>query len=111
MSSSIHREGELYKVYTFDHHTFEIRYGYYDPKERGRVEPLPVYPDLHEKPHFNLEGFPIVTMIQPPCKHYKPADSSRPEFWCGDCRYYAGGHDEISLCNCRHRKRCSDKDR
>lgn len=105
MAGSVHREGELYKVYNIDSHRFEIRYGYYEEKERGRLEPLPVYPDLHSKPHFTSDGQPIVTVIQVPCRHYKPGNPHKPEQWCGDCRHYDGGLEEIGLCRCRQRRR------
>ena len=100
-----HCEGELYKVYTIDCYTFEIRYGYYDEKERGRIEPLPIFPDLMANPIYSLDGERIVTAIQLPCQHYQPMDSHAPEEWCGDCKHYANGTFEIGLCRCSQQQR------
>lgn len=96
-------EGELYRVYNVDGYTFEIRYGYYEESERGRIDPLPVFPDFIKKPVYTKDGRPLVTVIQPPCNYYKPI-SNQKEDWCGDCGYYADASSEISLCNCVHLK-------
>ncbi len=96
-------EGTLYKVYTVGHHSFEIRYGYYTEEERGRVEPLPIFPDLKHNPLFTKAGEPVVTLLQSPCEHYLPKDPRRREEWCGDCTYYSGGRAEIGICRCHHK--------
>ena len=46
-------EGALYRTYEIDGHVFPIYYGYYDEDERGRVEPLPVFPDLKENDYYS----------------------------------------------------------
>lgn len=97
-------EGELYKVIDIENITFKILYGYYDEGERDKVEPLPVFPDLKKKPVYTARGYPIVTAIQQPCKHYSPKNKERSEEWCGDCIYYLNGTDEISVCGCKERR-------
>ena len=91
-------EGTLYRTYEIDDHIFPIYYGYYDESERGRVEPLPIFPDLKENLHYSIFGERIVTSVQTPCEHYRPRDPDQPEFWCGDCTCYAGGNSEIGIC-------------
>lgn len=98
------KEGDLYKVYRIDRHVFQIRYGYYADNERGRVEPLPVFPDLRTSPVYTAEGAPIVTLLQRPCLHYQPRTPHRREDWCGDCCHYSGGREEIGICRCLHNK-------
>lgn len=98
-------EGDLYKTITVGDLTFEIRYGYYAENERGRVEPLPIFPDLVADPVFTSRGFPVTAYVQHPCKYYKPQHPSRPEDWCGDCRYYDGGQAKMGRCLCPKRKR------
>lgn len=91
-------EGALYRTYEIDDYIFEIYYGYYAEEERGRVEPLPVFPDLAEKAVFASSGERIVTSVQIPCGRYRPVDPEQPEGWCGDCLAYSGGKAEIGLC-------------
>ncbi len=98
------QEGDLYKTYQVDTHTFHIRYGYYEENERGRVEPLPIFPDLIANPLYTVSGQPIVTLLQAPCREYDPRDPYRQEEWCGDCRHYAGGKEELGTCQCQCRK-------
>lgn len=97
-------EGDIYKVYEVGNHIFEIRYGYYEESERGRVEPLPVFPDLMCAPLFTETGQPIVTLLQKPCVYYTPNQPARRELWCGDCLHYSGGREEIGFCRCPARK-------
>ncbi len=92
------REGDLYKTYRIEAHVFPIYYGYYEENERGRVEPLPIFPDLRNQPLYTAAGERIVTSLQAPCESYCPRYPSRKEDWCGDCMHYCGGRDEIGLC-------------
>ena len=99
------KEGDLYKCYVIDKHTFEIRYGYYEERERGLVEPLPIFPDLVSKPVFTEDGEPITSRVQIPCEHYRPRNRRKPEGWCADCIHYKKKRDEMGLCKCPIRKR------
>ncbi len=98
------REGELYKVIDIENITFKIIYGYYEESERDKVEPLPVFPDLKDKPIYTARGYPVVTAIQEPCEYYTPLNKERSEQWCGDCIHYLSSSDEISVCGCKERK-------
>lgn len=99
------KEGDLYKRYVVDDHTFEIRYGFYIEEERGRVEPLPVFPDLVKDPVYTAAGEPVTALVQVPCGHYAPRQAERSEGWCGDCIHYDGGKEEMGRCLCPLRRR------
>ena len=102
---TIPKEGDIYRVYTVDGHTFEIKYGYYSENERGRVEPLPVFPDLVDSPVYTASGMPVTTRLQSPCRHYQSCDPERPDEWCDDCIHYESVHGEFGLCRSSQRKR------
>ena len=104
-SKTLPAEGDLYKLFVVDGHTFEIRYGYYEENERGRVEPLPVFPDLIKHPVYNEKGYPLAVRIQPACGHYRSRREKFPDGWCGDCIHYDGGREEMGRCLCPMRKR------
>lgn len=99
------KEGDLYKTYIVDNHTFEIRYGFYDARERGRVEPLPVFPDLVKDPVYTTTGEPVTSLVQVPCEHYIPKKPELAEGWCFDCCHYGGGRNEMGRCLCPRRRR------
>lgn len=99
------REGDIYRIYTVEGLSFEIRYGYHAENERGRVEPLPIFPDMVETPVYTPGGIPVTTYTQAPCRHYKPWQPAEPEEWCGDCLYYDGGREKMGCCLCPERKR------
>lgn len=99
------QEGDLYKIYTVDDHSFEIRYGYHEENERGRVEPLPIFPDLVAVPVYTRSGLPVTAYVQAPCKHYAPHHLSYAEEWCGDCSHYDGGRAKMGRCLCPERRR------
>ena len=98
------KEGDLYRICTVEDISFEIRYGYYAEDERGRVEPLPVYPDMVAKPIYTRSGSPVTAYIQAPCHHYEPRQPSEPEEWCGDCLHYDGGREKMGRCLCPERR-------
>lgn len=99
------REGDLFAVYTVEDLSFEIRYGYHEERERGRVEPLPIFPDMVAFPVYTRRGIPVTTYVQAPCKHYAPFQRSAPEEWCGDCLHYDGGREKMGRCLCPERRR------
>lgn len=103
-NNTLAKEGDLYKVYTVEEHTFEIRYGYYEQSERGLIDPLPVFPDLVKRPAYTKNGRPVVTVIQVPCKYYAPHNKQHSEEWCGDCMHYSDASREIAVCNCDNLK-------
>lgn len=100
------REGDLYKEVTVSDKTFRLVYGYYENFERDIPfnEPMPIYPNLIEEPHYTPEGLSIVTAMQNVCKFYKgkkDEDSS-----CSDCGFFQISEDLFGLCNCPQNKRC-----
>lgn len=96
-------EGELYKALTVGGHDFELRYGYYEERERSLCSPVVIWPDLSDGKKRCGEGFPLVTQVQDPCEHYAPKEG-REDNWCGDCIYFTGEHREIGVCRCIQRK-------
>lgn len=96
-------EGELYKTITVAGHSFELKYGYYEEYERSFGPPVIIFPNFIQTPRFTTNGYPLVTQIQDPCRHFSLAPG-REEFWCGDCRYFVGAHPEIGECRCPYCK-------
>lgn len=99
------KEGDLYKIYTVDNLSFEIRYGYHAENERGRVEPLPIFPDMVIAPVYTRSGIPVTAYVQAPCRHYAPRHRLHMEEWCGDCLHYGGGREKMGRCLCPERRR------
>lgn len=96
------REGDLYKQITLANHTFELRFGYYEERERELCPPVVIFPDLVSQPVYDPLGHPLVTQIQEPCEHYRSIDCSCPEDWCGDCIHFESPHTELGICQCPH---------
>ncbi len=99
------KEGELYKVYEVGGYTYEILYGYYEENERGRVEPLPIFPDFRKKPVYTADGYPLAALIHSACQYYK-SDRAKPENHCGDCIHYSDPKQEIAIC--KRQRRCKE---
>lgn len=98
------KEGDLYKTYEVAGFTFEIRYGYYEENERGRVEPLPVFPDFRKTPVYTADGYQLASLIHFACNHYRSA-KPKPEHNCGDCIHYSEPKDEVAVCRCEKRRK------
>lgn len=96
-------EGTLYKAFSVGGHDFELRYGYYEERERAYCPPVILYPDLSNAPLYCMEGYPLVTQIQDACRYYRTT-GGEDEKWCGDCVYFSGEHREIGVCRCEHLK-------
>lgn len=94
------REGDLFKLIILEGVTFEIRYGYYEERDRyiRFSEPMPLYPDFLRFPQYTREGIPFVTAIQDICKHF--AGDKDPNSVCGDCAAYCHGDELIGTCGC-----------
>ncbi len=104
MDDRLYKEGDLYEIVTIEDHRFEIRYGYYDDRERERWEPTPIYPDFTVDPLYSKDGYPLVTRTQDPCSFYRvllePGGG-----WCADCIFYPSKHQSIGICCCEQRKK------
>ena len=100
------REGDIYKVFTIDHTTFEIRFDYQSPIEKSRGwEPTPIYPDFAKEPQYDSDGYPFVTAYQGVCPYYKPGEQASGEEWCADCEWMEKHETYIGLCRCKERRR------
>lgn len=99
---NIPKEGDLYKIINLYGKTFEIRYGFYEERDRlGRyAEPIEIYPDFIRSPQFTDDGIPFVTAIQTPCPYFsgnKDANST-----CEECAYYQHSEELLGICTCPH---------
>lgn len=99
------RDGDLYEIVEAYGHRFEIRYGYYEEYERGRIEPLPIYPLFREAPAYSPEGFPLTTKMQEPCEAYKLKNENIDNERCADCIHFQSENNSvIGICKCNERK-------
>ena len=99
------RDGDLYRTIKIENSTFEIRYGYYEEYERGRSEPVPIYPNLLANPEYTGDGTPIVTAMQEPCRHFDGCDR---ELGCYGCRHFQECEDLIGLCRLESNRQKTD---
>jgi len=91
------KEGDLYKIINVFGKRFEIRYGYYEERDRqGKYnEPLPIYPDFKKEPLLSADGLKFVTQMQDVCESFL---GKNREFGCFGCDHYRHGADFIGLC-------------
>ena len=89
------KEGDLYKIIELFDRSFEIKYGYYVEYEKGKGEPIPIYPDFKKHPIYTNEGQPFVTQMQEICSLGKSRFS---DGCCVDCEHYRHGTDLIGIC-------------
>ncbi len=99
------REGELYKSVTLFGHTFELRYGYYDDRDRKWDEPMVLYPDFLKAPLYTKEGVPFVTMVQDACDYYTGRSPKAEDCVCADCLYFTHGEEWLGLCKHYNRRK------
>lgn len=93
------RDGDLYKNVTVSDKTFELRYGYYDEKDRESKfsEPIPIYPDFKTSPVYTSGGELIVTAMQDVCENFE-GDS---EFdICRECSFFKIQEELFGICSC-----------
>lgn len=98
------KEGDLYKIIKISNKEFEIRYGYYEEKDRYSKynEPIPIYPDFIKNPEYDNKGYPIVTQMQDKCKYFK---GDLKEESCYKCLHYKPHDDLIGICNCYSKRK------
>lgn len=99
------REGDLFKVIEYMGHRFDIRYGYYEERDR-RFEPMAIYPDFLQHPVYADDGTPFATAIQQPCVQFKGKRDENST--CEDCSYYRKCEELIGICTCSKNKRPAD---
>ena len=97
-------EGDLYRNVEVFGKTFELRYGYYEDKDR-RGTPDIIYPNFKKDPVYTDDGIPYVTMMQDACRFYAGNIDSGDDSCCGDCKYFKHGEEWFGVCNCIHNRR------
>ena len=91
------REDELYAVVTVHGKLFELRYGYYDDRDRGEP-PDVIYPDLIKHPVYTDSGEPLITMMQDACPHYLGDTQKKEDAACGECSFFERGPEWFGRC-------------
>ena len=104
------KEGDLYKVVETFGKTFELRYGYYDERDRQSplCDPAVIYPDFIKKPLFTETGEPFVTMMQDACGHYEGNTKRTPDSTCAECKHFKQGKEWFGICTCPKNKRANE---
>lgn len=92
------REGDVYAVVEAFGKIFELRYGYYDDKDRTGP-PDVIYPDFLKAPSYTESGEPLVTRMQDACPSYKGEARRADDAVCGDCRQFERGKEWFGLCH------------
>ena len=96
------KEGDLYAVLNAHGHTVELRYGYYEERDRAFGEPIPIYPDFRKHPLYTEEGYPLVTQMQELCQY---GSSPYEDGCCFECRHFEECIDLIGVCKNINNKR------
>ena len=107
---SAHEEGELYKIVTTFGKTFELRYGFYEEKDRLNplCQPAIIYPDFSRNPCFTDDGAPLVTMMQDACNRYAGEVRRTSDTTCAECKYFERGEEWFGICTCPKNKRSNE---
>lgn len=107
--SPVPQEGDLFKVIESHGKTFEIRYGFYEERDRYNqyAEPMAIYPNFEEHPTFTDAGVPFVTAMQNPCEHF--AGTRDDNSSCEDCAFYRHSEELLGTCVCPNRRQDKDQ--
>lgn len=94
------QEGDLFRIIRICGKTFEIRYGFYEERDRHTqfAEPVPIYPDFTELPQYTDDGTPFVTAMQNPCESFEGKKDANSV--CGDCALYRACEELLGICVC-----------
>ena len=105
------REGDLYRIVTTFGKTFELRYGYYEEKDRQNplCAPAIIYPDLAREPVYTEDGAPLVTMIQDACGHFRGEARQTADSTCAECRFFRQGEEWFGICVCPENREGKNK--
>ena len=108
---TVPKEGDLFKVIKLYGRTFEIRYGFYEERDRYTplAEPVAIYPDFAANPQYSEEGIPFVTEMQALCPYFTGKKSE--DSCCGDCAYYVHGDELLGTCSCPQNQKTADTDK
>lgn len=106
-SERAHKEGELYKIVTTFGETFELRYGYYDERDRQNplCRPAVIYPDFIKEPLYTKDGRPFSTMMQGTCAHYAGVFQKTEDTTCAECRHFWRGEEWFGICRCEQNRK------
>lgn len=101
------REGDLYRVVKTFGKSFELRYGYYDERDKQNplCRPAVIYPDFLAEPLYTEDGQPFVTMMQDACEKYKGDVKHTPDTTCAECKYLQRGEEWFGICLCPHNRK------
>ena len=96
------REGDLYREVSAFGKTFELRYGYYDEKDRQSplCDPAVLYPDFLKTPTYTESGEAFVTLMQDACDYYQGIEVRTSDTTCADCKYLKRGEEWFGICTC-----------
>ena len=108
------KEGDLFKVIEAHGKLFELRYGYYDERDRqnSHIEPMEMYPNFIETPLFTDEGIPFATAMQDRCNHFRLKSKEWDEGEdnvCFNCSYYEKCEELLGVCKCKERRKNFEK--
>lgn len=101
------KEGDLYRVVTTFGRTFELRYGYYDERERNRSPDI-IYPDFVREPLYTDEGEPFVTMMQDACENFAGKTRRTDDTLCLECQHFRRGEEWFGICTCPKNERTNE---
>ena len=93
------REGDLYRRIELFGKIFELRYGYYEEKDRRGV-PDVIYPNFIKEPTYTDDGRRFVTMMQDACGHFAGSINAAADSTCGECQYFRHGEAWLGVCTC-----------
>ena len=98
--TEVRREGDLYKIVTTFGKTFELRYGYYEQRDRESTlcEPAIIYPNFLEEPIHTDGGEPFVTAMQDCCERYSGDIKRTSDTTCAECKYFMQGEEWFGIC-------------
>ncbi len=94
------KEGDLFKIIELGGKSFEIRYGFYEERDRHTqyAEPIPIYPNFEKESQYTDDGIPFVTAMQSPCSCFSGKKDENSV--CEDCSYYRRGDELLGTCTC-----------
>ena len=101
------KEGDLYKTVTTFGRTFELKYGFYEERDRESplCEPAIIYPNFVKNPIFTDDGEPFVTMMQDACEHYNGDTTRTSDTTCAECKCFMQGEEWFGICTNRKNKK------
>ena len=97
-------EGELFKRVELCGRVFELRYGYYEEKDRRSLPDI-IYPDFAVNPIYTDDGRPFVTMMQDACENYSGKLARCGDSICKDCDYLGERVEWLGVCECTRNRR------